>query len=405
MKKILFISYYFPPFGGVGSQRSVKFVKYLPYYNWQPIILTVNKKYYYNKIDESFLKDIPVDIKIIRTKTISRPKNNFLNKLFKLLSIPDFKIWWILYAYKVAKKIIKEDKINIIYATGDPFSSFVFAYLLAKRCKKKFVIDFRDGWIKDPRNKERNLLGKLNGLLSNPFFKIVLKKSSAIILATHGIYNDFVSSFPQYRDKLYCINNGFDKDDFSGLNLSKKAHNKFHLAFGGSLYKDRDPKHFFNAIKYIKNNRKDIYDKLQVDFWGFVDNIFLKKYKQLSIVHFKGKINHDNLLNRIINTDVLVFIGETLENNQQITSTKIFEYIATRKPILVLCPKEMGTYKIVKESGLGIFCNINNPVNIANKIIKAVEGKIKVNPNIKNINKYFRKKLTYKLSQIFDQIN
>jgi len=405
MKKILFISYYFPPFGGVGSQRSVKFVKYLPYYNWQPIILTVNKKYYYNKIDKSFLKDIPVDIKIIRTKMVSGPKNNFLNKLFQLLSILDSKIWWILYAYKIAKKIIKENEINIIYSTGDPFSSFVFAYLLAKRYKKKFVIDFRDGWIKDPRNKEKNLLGKLNGLLSIPFFKTVLKKSSAIILATYGMYNAFVNSFPQYKNKLHCINNGFDKDDFSRLKPNKEAHNKFHLAFSGSLYKDRDPKYFFDAIKHIKNNRKDIYDKLQINFWGFVDNIFLNKYKHLNIVHFEKKINHDNLLNKIINTDILVFIGERIENNQQITSSKVFEYIATHKPILVLCSKKMGAYKIIKESGLGIFCNINNPIDIADKIIKAVEGNVEVNPNIKKINKYFRKKLTYKLSQIFNQLD
>jgi len=403
MKKIFLISYYFPPFGGAGAQRIVKFVKYLPDYKWNSIVLTVKEKYYQNSIDKSFLKDIPSSTKIIKTNTLPKFKNFFLNKLIIALSIPDLKIWWSFYSYKKAKRIIYQENIDIIYATGDPFSSFVFAYLLAKNTKRKFIIDFRDAWVKDVRNKEMNILGKIKKILSVPLFKLVLKKSSAIILATEGMYYDFLKSFNQYKNKLYFIDNGFDEEDFDNLGI-KKGGRKFTITFSGSLYKDRDPKRFFQAINYIKNNRSDIYNKLKINFWGFFDDSFKNNYKEISdVVCINGTISHNLLINKIINSDMLLFIGENVENSHQINSSKIFEYIASLKPILALINEDMGAYKIIKQSGLGIFCDIENYIDIANKIISVVENELNLEPNLKFIKKYSRKNLTYQFSNILNK--
>lgn len=398
------IAYYFPPFGKVGSYRVSKFVKYLPIYKWEPIVLTVKEKYYENALDQSLLKDIPQKTCVIRTNAFFT-KIALIKKILNFILIPDLKILWMLYAHRSAEKVVAQKNVNLIYATGGPFSSFVFAYLLSKKTRKKFIVDFRDAWILDPRNKQANLLGRIKIVLSIPIFKIILKHSSAIILATDGMYKDFLRLFPMYKKKLYLIDNGFDEDDFLNHKFISK-NDTFTITFSGSAYVERDLTSFFQSIEYIQKSEPQIYKKLKIDFWGFFDDSFRKKCKNISdIITINKRIKHELMIEKIMHSDMLLFVGENISNNQQINSSKIFEYLATGKPILTIVNKDMGGYKIIKNSGLGVFCDFQNPVDIANKIIATINNETKIKPNLKFIKQYSRKRLTQKFSHLLNQTN
>ena len=166
MKKVLIIAYYFPPLGGSGVQRILKFVKYLPQYGWQPTVITVGNTGYYAK-DESLLKEIEqLNIRIIRTQSsgpnamlrkkndvIKMPKERtrrFLNFMSDIFFIPDNKIGWKRYAVKAASDVIAKEKFDVIFATAPPVTDFLIGIELKKRFKIPVVVDYRDSWLSYP---------------------------------------------------------------------------------------------------------------------------------------------------------------------------------------------------------------------------------------------------------------
>ena len=271
MKKVLIITYYWPPAGGAGVQRVLKFAKYLPQFGWQPIILTVENPDC-PVIDNSLLKDIPPECKVYKSKALEPfeiykkliGKNKFdkipsdvlartknltitekLSKWVRLnLFIPDAKIGWKYYAIKEAKKIIEQEKIDVVFSTSPPQTVALIAKSVANKNKLKWIADFRDPWMEivHYQNVKRNGITKF---IDRKLEKSVLRKADVLVTISADIVNLFKTKVG--KKNYAIIPNGFDESDF--LKIDKNKNSNFTIAYTGVITKTRVPYALFSALK------------------------------------------------------------------------------------------------------------------------------------------------------------
>lgn len=318
MKNVLMIAYSFPPLGGSGVQRIVKYAKYLPAFGWEPIILTVDRKRESQEITDTSLQDeLPKGLKIYRSRCLGFSdlshfpnKNRKVNsKIFgnsvsvlenlvykfkdiaRSLIIPDVKVGWYPFAIRKGKQIFNENNIDVIYSTSPDPTAHLIAMSLAKKYRRPWVADFRDPWTKI-------------FLIKRPFpFKqwdesmerSVLGEAEKIIITWPAIQNSFV---PQNRDhcqKTILIHNGFDEQDFQ--NIIPKTFQKFTIIHTGTFYEKRNPEVLFRAIDSLLSKKPILRNDIQVILIGRENLIGRKKTSSI-----KNLIEENNL-NDIISLD------------------------------------------------------------------------------------------------------
>lgn len=415
MKKILIIACYFPPAGGGGVQRTLKFVKYLPNFGWTPIVLTTKKQILPIE-DITLLDDLPPDVKIVRTLSLE-PKTpiklNLMNHILYWVSVPDLSIWWLPFAVYEGLCLIKSESIDIIYVTGNPFSSYLIGCILKFLAKKPLIIDFRDAWILDPRRSIKIIM-LWRDIIEKFLFNICVKYSDKIILATNSMCEDFKNRFKNIRSSndFIAITNGFDDTDLNKIVCIEKNSDFFNIVYTGTLQGgSRDSTYLFKALSLIKKDNYKIYSHIRLYLVGNISNnykLLLTQYGLHDCVLIKGYVPHNESLGYLKMADVLVFIMETQKNVRQITSGKIFEYIAFNKPILALASIDSDAADIIKESGLGIFVNPIDEYEIFEMLLQLYNSwknnQLLITISPENVSKYTRKEITKKLALCLDQL-
>ena len=248
-KKILIISYYWPPAGGPAVQRVVKYVKYLSEFNYQPIVLTVENPQV-QAYDNSLLKEIPAEVEVIKTKSfqpfgiykkllgidkntsipkqvISKSENeSFKSKISRFIRanifIPDARIGWFPYLVNKGLKICKEKNIDVIFSTSPPHSVHLGAKKIAKKTKIKWIADFRDPWVDAYWNLDMSKMAFAEKL-DKIFEKNVLKSADTITTVSEELINLFQA---RQKNNYELLHNGFEK-----INLTKKTSAKFEILF------------------------------------------------------------------------------------------------------------------------------------------------------------------------------
>ncbi len=424
LKKVLIITYYWPPAGGPGVQRVLKFAKYLPEFGWQPIILTVENGEY-PAIDESLLNEIPPGIKIYKTKSfepftlyksvtgqkgnipttvLSRYDNeSLIEKLSKWIRanvfIPDARVGWIPSIIKEGKRIIENENPDLIFSSSPPHSLQIGAMKLAKQTGLKWIADFRDPWTDGFWQKE--LKRTRYAIKKDIAYELsVLKNSKAVVTVSESI-TDLLNK--KVVNKYFAIPNGYDQSDFDGIN--KQAKNIFKIVYAGSLRKSQIPNNLFTALNSLKEHNR--IEKLEVDFIGTVhpDVINLIKENNLEdIIKLKNYISHSELINEIVNADMLLLSIPNTQNSKGILTGKLFEYIATKNFILGFGPKDGDAAKIINELSCGVMLDFSeNPeAVILKKYNDWLNGKMSLIVN--DSEKYTRKNLTKNLSEIFESV-
>jgi glycosyltransferase involved in cell wall biosynthesis len=256
MKNVLMIAYSFPPAGGPGVQRTSKFVKYLRNYGWEPVVLTrddVNMPLR----DESLIKDIPDNTKIIRTKAWDlTPSSGIIGLMGKFISrkllIPDSERLWEIFSGKTAEKVIESHNIQLIYTTSLPYSS----HLMAIHLKKKYphipwVADFRDEWTNNPYILD-NPYNPIRMSIERKMEKKVLRTADCLITNTPIMLKNFLENnrdITDLKDRFFVIPNGYDPDDFKHVHLGPSSaissNDSFTITYTGSFYGRRKPDIFF----------------------------------------------------------------------------------------------------------------------------------------------------------------
>ena len=429
MKKVLIITYYWPPAGGPGVQRVLKFAKYLPHFGWQPIILTV-KKGEYPAIDETLAKDIPENCKVYKTNSI---EPNFLYKKFtgtknipvavlteknltwkkKLanwirlnLFIPDAKIGWMPFAVREGKKIIEREKPDIIFSSSPPPTVHLIAKKLAKCSGIKWVADFRDPWTDIDYYQKVNR-SKLAETIDELLEEKVLKSANNIVTISESMAIRFSHISNKICNTIY---NGFDSEDFLNYQNNIADTKKFTILYVGNLGNNRNPEPLLDTITDLINENTIDRKKIEIIFIGRTSNRLLlikKKYSQLSII-FKGYMQYKATIDYIMKTDVLLLLINNIANNEGIITSKIFSYLPTGNYILAFGPEKGEVDKILTYTKTGQIFSYYNKDRIKNTLINLYEKWEKNIPlttiNKKEVEKYSRKNETMMLSKIFKRL-
>ncbi|UOU96888.1 hypothetical protein MUU74_10325 [Chryseobacterium daecheongense] len=442
-KKILIITYYWPPAGGPGVQRWLKFAKYLPDFGWKPIIYTPENPSY-PLLDDSLMKDVPENIDIVKTK-IWEPyqlaeKLNKSNKKFKAgqfdvgknqswksklsiwvrgnFFIPDARVFWVKPSVKFLEQYLKERKIGVVVTSGPPHSLHLIGLQLKKKMPNlKWIADFRDPWTEISYYQHLKLSkssDKKHRQLESEVFR-----NADITLATS--YTD-AENFRKAGANAICITNGFDESD-SGKTaksqnreiadrethtLKRSNAQTFTLSYIGVLEQLRNPENLWKVLDELVKTNPDFADSFTLKFAGRVDDKILNSIENSALkkhVLNLGYLSHDKAIEEMQSSDLLLITNFPNESSKGIIPGKIFEYLATGKQILSFGPDQADVSKILEQTQAGMHFSYSDSESIKRFILEKFELWKNGNnlENTQNIEQFSRKNLTQQLAEILDQ--
>lgn len=385
MKRVLIITYYWPPSGGAGVQRWLKFAKYLPQYGWQPVIFTPENPEA-PVLDDSLLKDIPEEVEVIKNKVWepynfykfflgktkkekiqtgfisesgqqSRLKENIAVWVRGNLFIPDARRFWIRPSVKLLSKYLSENHIDAIVSTGPPHST----HLIALGLKKKFpripwIADFRDPWTNIDFYKELKLThwaDKKHRKLE----KKVLQQANKVVTVSRSWGKELEALGAK---QVAVITNGYDETDFEEQAVAKT--NKISIAHIGSISPNRNPVIFWDALSMLEKKLgiKQLNESLEIHLIGNVDHSVKQTVEYLnlqSVVSYPGHISHNEVAAYQQKAHYLLLAINDAPNAKGVLPGKIFEYIASGTPIIGVGPEDGDAAVILNDTGAGIMFN------------------------------------------------
>ncbi len=424
MKRVLIISYYWPPSGGGGVQRWLKFTKYLREFDWEPIIYTPSNPEI-PEIDNSLLAEIPVDMLVLKTKiwepyrfykilTGKSPDEKiqtaFLSEkgkpsLGEKISvwirgnffIPDARCFWIKPSVKFLSNWLKKSHVDAIVSTGPPHSMHLIAMKLHDELRIPWLADFRDPWTNIDFYNELKLSRKSDAL-HHKLEKEVLLKADAVTVVSRGM----LLEFEQIVDRpIKLITNGFDEDDIQNMG-DIMSDSKFSIAHIGSLVKTRNPLALWEALKKLIDEVDGFREALEIKLVGKIDFEVRNSIKQFGLESYVKEIDylpHNEVVKEQIRSRVLLLLINNTPNAKLILTGKVFEYLQTKRPILCIGPLDGDACQLIKETNSG-FCSSFDDVNtLKNNVLKLFsmykEGIIKIESS--KASQYSRRNLTQKL--------
>ncbi len=407
---VLIIAYHFPPMGGVGVQRTLKFVKYLPEYGWQPHVLSVREKN--NLQDSSLGKEIPTDLPIIRTPILHLPYQlpwrfrNFITRWFFLV---DEQIGWLPFANKIGQRVIAEGKIKSIYSTSAPYTGHLIGRHLHKITHLPWIADFRDPWMGNPFMKFPTTLHRqLNERLERSIFT----DADRVILNTEQTRRYYMQKyFALPVEKLITISNGYDQSDFPLNNQERPQNSVFTIVHMGSLYKKSRPGRYFLAALH-KGLESGILpsNKIRVHFIGNLDQetqSLVKQFKLKEVVELLGYLPHQQALSELNSADLLLLISYIGRGGELFVPAKLYEYLASRKPILCLTDSGDSAELVVKARA-GYISPLTDTGAILEQLVSLYHqwehGGIKIDPDMGFIRSFERRRQTGQLAAVLDQL-
>ena len=399
----MIISYYWPPLGGPGSLRPVKFSKYLPEFGITPTVLT-RKNIAYHSIDEELIKDAG-DIKTIRTESLDPARLLYLfgmriyrpriwqKPIKRSLNFPDHKIAWLPFAYNAGIKL----DFDRIFVTAPPFSSFIIAYLIAKKTGKPLILDFRDAWIEFPFLPYTRLQKKFVAYWE----KKLTDFAPLIIAVDENIKTSLIKRYPQIEKKISVIPNGYDPDDFM---VSEKP-DVFTIAYLGTVREERDPTNFLNAVEKLIEEKNLSPDDVEVKFIGHIEELFLNKIKKYTFTRVYGHLPYKKALKEFSSSHLALM---TTTGSSYFFPSRQNEYLASHLPVII-CGKSRGLHLLeyaFKRGYPGWFYGFNDIDGMKKKLIELYSAfkKGTILRGETPYRQYTRRALTEKLAGLIKRI-
>lgn len=418
------IAYLFPPVGGIGvagSQRVLKFARYLPANGWQPVVLSVTEGSYesYFSTDSSLLKKIPADTLIVRTSvirwltwllelqgrlkksgsaaaapalpeselsqptspaTVVQSQKGFYQRvkdgITDLFEIPDEEMGWILPGTSGGLSAFRRYRYDAIFATGRPWSALLIGVLLKRLTGKPLIVDFRDPWMTNPfRLQYSPMRNRLESWLERQ----VIQQSNIVIANTHELQEEFAKRFPlQPPEKFMTLLNGFDPDDFGGAfeSLTGTRNAVFTVTHTGFLYGKRDPMNFLEAMRLCLEQGRIARDKVKVLLIGSAElpyslTDYLCKAGLSDAIQLQAHVPYRESLDYLHQSDALLLLQPGTKTQ---VPSKLFDYIGVGKPILGISPLDGATSNLMVKHRLGIVADPDNVQGIAQALTKLYEA-------------------------------
>lgn len=403
MKKVLIIADEFPPVGGPGVQRTLKFTKYLQTFNYLPYIFTRSSRNILLK-DDSLLDEVPSNIEVIRTRPYDfQYKKTLLNKImYFILLIPDGRVIWYLKSRKTLIATINRIKPDIIYSTSFPYSNHLLALYATKKIKNiKWVADFRDEWTNNPYFNHNFI----RTFIERRIEEKIMKRANKLIANTPIMEQNFIKSYPFTSNKFNVIPNGYDKSDYKNLHIPKKDKKVFTITYTGSFYGSRKPDYFLKALANVVQTKSNI----KVIFIGNIKQAQIKLLiNQLNItshIEFISYLPHKESIKKLMQSDISLLIEG--KDNIPFYTGKVFEYMYLENTILAIIPKNGAAAELITRTNTGIVCDSEDISHIEASILKLYnnwENNLNSNRNMQEIEKYDRIYLTKQLVNLFNDI-
>jgi glycosyltransferase involved in cell wall biosynthesis len=431
MKKVLIITYYWPPTGGAGVQRWLKFSKYFRKFGWEPIIYTPsNPDFPIN--DDTLLKDIPSDLTVLKTqitepydiyrKIMRKKKTETVNQGFlsegkenSLLQsimiwvrgnffIPDARKFWIKPSVAYLTEYIKHNKIDAIISTGPPHSMHLIAIGLKQKLNIPWIADFRDPWTQIDFYSQL----KLSSWADSKHKKLerqVLTQANKVVTVSPTCGTDLEKLGDR---KVEVITNGFDTDDFN-FDEDLKLLDGFLIHHIGALNKDRNPFTLWKVLGDLCKDNIEFKKDLIIKFTGKTDAIAFESLKQQGIIDNAQKtdyLTHSEVVRLMAKSPVLLLALNNTPNNGGVLSGKLFEYLAAKRPIFGIASPNGDAASILKDTQAGTMCDFDDYEGMRKNIID-LYGKYKNNSlfiNSMSIDKYSRESSAKEYTVLLDDI-
>ena len=423
MKKALIITYYWPPAGGSGVQRWLKFVKYFRDFGIEPVVYTVENPSY-PILDESLDKDIPQGVEILKQpiwepnnlfaffgkkKTESagfiNPRPSFFGKILQYIRanyfIPDARKFWVKPSIRYLKKYLKSNKIDVVITTGPPHSMHLIGLNLKKELNIKWIADFRDPWTEIDYFQHLPLTKK--SIEKHRFLeKEVLKNADAAIVVGKTMQADF----SVFNHNVVTVTNGFD-EALTDENVTLDS--KFTITHIGLMNADRNPKILWEILSEIISENAEFAEDFELKLIGKADASVISNISTFRLsnnVKVIDYVTHDKVVELQKKSQVLLLIVNNVPSAKGIITGKIFEYLMAKRPILAIAPIDGDLAEILKETNGGLVVDFGDKHSLKNAILDLYAifkaGNLKVES--KNIAQFHRKELTKKVSELIYKI-
>lgn len=425
-KKILIISYYWPPAGGPGVQRWLKFVKYLPEFGWEPTVF-IPENPSYPIVDDTLEKDVSKNLEIIKTK-IWEPyqiaeffgkdnkkfkagqfdvgKNQSLKSRLSIwvrgnFFIPDARVFWVNPSVNYLKKYLKENHFDALVTTGPPHSVHLIGLNLKKEFPDiKWIADFRDPWTEISYYQHLKLTKFADRKHRNLEQKVF--ENADITLATS--YAD-AENFKKKGANAVCITNGFDVENQEPRTENREPSTQFTLSYIGVLEQLRNPEVLWRVLNDLIKENEDFRKNFQLKFVGRIDDRILDKITSSELnnsVKNLGYLPHSEANLEMQNSDLLLITNFPEDKSKGIIPGKIFEYLATKNQIISFGPKESDVKRILEETHAGKHFSYDDYESLKAFILEKFNDwkSGNLSSNTENIEQFSRKNLTKKLAEI-----
>ena len=423
MKKVLIITYYWPPSGGAGVQRWLKFAKYLPEFGWQPVILTVDTEYAsYPQRDESLLSEVDPNCLVYTTKSFelynfyklisrkkevpyggfaSESKEGLLQKVSKFIRgnflLPDPRKGWNKYALKKAEELIKLHHIDTVITTSPPHSTQLIGLKLKQKLNIRWIADLRDPWT-DIYYYNQFKHTALARKIDKSYERKVVENADQLITVSEDVKRVFAekSRFP-ISEKTVVIPNGFDEDDFRLTNFPAEA--KKVITYSGTISEAYRVDCLLEALHRLND---DLKSQVRIRFVGKVPSSIEQKFRSTGLeIELVGYVDHPKSIEYLFRSDLLLLVIPEVKNNRGILTGKFFEYLASQKPILAIGPIDGDLAKIIRETNCGKLFDYDDSEGMLQFIQNTLAKPISVS-NPERMNRYSRKQLTHKIAELLE---
>ena len=426
----MIITYYWPPGGGSAVVRWVKFVKYLGHFNYEPVVYAPLDPQY-PVIDNSFAKDIPGNIVILKKKIWepyklfkwftgrgkaenlltgftsetkkSRIRDNISNWIRSNIFIPDARKFWIKSSVRFLTHYLITNPVDAVITTGPPHSMHLIGFGLKKKLNIKWIADFRDPWTRIDFYREL-LLTKYADRKHHRLEKEVLNQADRIIVVSETMKQEFAGLTSQ---SIIVIPNGYDEEDVKDAMIEKDS--KFSIVYTGIMNQAREPKKLWHALSELISEDEKFAEDLELVFIGKIDYSIIENISAFKLESHFRKIDfmeHDRVIQYQRKAEVLLLPLNDAPNARSIVTGKLFEYLAARRPIVAIGPIDGDAAAILNETRSGRIFNFDDSLNLKNHIVelynKFRSGNLKADSS--KIERFSRRNLTAELAEVLTNL-
>ena len=422
-KKVLIITYYWPPAGGSGVQRWLKFSKYLRDFEIEPVIYTIDNPSY-PILDKSSESEIPKDLEILKQAIFEpysmlsffgrnnkkesagflNPNPTFLGKIVQYIRanyfIPDARKFWIEPSVNFLSNYLENNHIDAIITTGPPHSMHLIGLELKKKLGIKWISDFRDPWTEIDYFQQLPLTKKATKKHQD-LEQEVLRKSDMVVVVGETMKEKFL----QHTKRIEVLTNGFDSNENS---LTQELDQKFSITHVGLMNSDRNPTILWEVLNEISNTNLNFKNDLRIKLIGKLDDAVIQDLKVFdhNTIETIPYLDHKDVSKYQASSQVLLLSINEVPSAKGIITGKIFEYLQAKRPILAIGPEDGDAAMILKNTNAGTIIGFKNKTVLKATILNLYkdykEGVLFVKSI--NIEQYHRKNITSQLAEVIKKV-